>query len=119
MEAFPTTLGCFTVAGYTATMGRHKSYLGGRTNPVNANKITATLKIDTDENADLFYQWWKDNLNFGVDSFTIELPVFGRTRTLGVKIVNDLTDAMKHSNGVRTFKLNLEVDRASGGMPYV
>ena len=85
--------GCVLVKGYAATERKNKRYLGKhRSHTEERNSITCTILANSPDKQNAFANWYRDELNGGVDPFIIVLPYFGLKWKMVVVFDEGITD---------------------------
>ncbi len=106
LKDFPTDLGCISISGYVGTIFRKTRYL----NAVKLTKkprVDATLIIAQDVNEVAFLEWWKTELNYGLNPFLVDMYFFGELHTMEFLFISDISEVLKDSNKDNPIQLEL------------
>lgn len=106
-KEFPKSLVCILVSGFNQTLKPKKNYLGGKSKIINPTGKVEVLARD-DLEYGIFTEWYVNELDYGNNSFTLEVPFFGLKRAWNVKIVGDVS-ASNSSSQVRKTTMTIEI----------
>ncbi len=88
MATFPENIACALVDGFKDILPKTTKYLAAKKEVGKANaKVTAFVKTHAD--MDEFTRWYITDLDWGVNVFTMSLPLFGVTRNWEVKLIKE------------------------------
>lgn len=108
ISEFPGTIALLITDGFTTVTPRKTLGLGSRSILDEYLKTTVKIILKTEADASIFLEWWVLQLNCGLESFTVNLPYNGITKTWNVIATNDLTETIK-IGVIREITLNLKV----------
>ena len=82
---------CFTTAGYKGEADFSNVYLGWDRTLAILPTITLQAIFKTDVECEEFMNWWKSELDRGVDTFLIQTRIFGRDGLYGLRQITPLS----------------------------
>jgi hypothetical protein len=109
MAAFPIGISCRVTNGYKENFPETKKYLGGHKH-VYLPKATVKAIFETHADMETFMRWYITDLDYGVNTFTISLPLFGVTRAWEVQLLNNLnTEPNTGAANIREIQMDLKI----------
>jgi len=98
---------------YTRTQKNAKRYLGDRIGK-NKMQIDFSYHAKTEEQLTLFYDFWKDDCNYGTGLFGLEIELFNLQSKNNIFVMSFLSDFTTQNNaGVSsTGKITLQLEYA-------
>ena len=68
---------------------KKKKYLGGKTALVESPVASIEVFVESEVDQACFLEWWVKELNYGTESFTINLPFFGIWKDWTVTVMGE------------------------------
>ena len=110
ISKFPSMLGCVITNGFEITVLKKKRYLANKSEVNDNPRVKAKVLIPQEGDIAIFATWWIEELNYGHNNFTINIPFFGILRDWNVRLKNDLTETISAESGeLREIDILMEV----------
>jgi len=96
-RVFPKNIACVLSTGFSTSIPAPERIVGfgGReVAGVQDRYITTSLSLIlmSDQDVEIFWEWYRKELDFGKLSFVIELPIFGGSKSVEAKFVGKLSE---------------------------
>jgi len=107
---FPSMLGCILRNSFSSKREvKYKKYLGGKEKLVkDTREVTVSIFFETPQDVEIFWNWYKEELQNGQLDFLIELPLFGVKKEHRVIFKPNFTESIFLGN-TRELSTNLEI----------
>lgn len=108
VREFPDNLTFVLQDGFTSVVPKKTKGLGGRTILEESATVSIKVLLKTELEAAIFLEWWATELNYGTETFTINIPYFGIRKEWTVLILEQLKETLVIGT-VREIAMNLKV----------
>ena len=85
---------CWLASDYKGEKDFNNTYLGINKSIAIKPTVKLTALFDSKVEIDMFFTWWKEETNNGVDTFLVQTALFGKNVTYGIQ----LSSALSHSS---------------------
>lgn len=104
---FPIALGCFLKTGYKNVAQQGKKYLGDKSRLDLYPRVVVDFLIKDDASVTALEDWWKNDINNGLDSFNITVPFFGDEKAYEADVIGNLEVNWQEEGYLAKFTLRI------------
>ena len=87
---FPKLASCLHIDGYKSVQPRKIRGMGNQSILNDYPTVSFAISLDSQDNIQLFYDWWVNTLDYGYKSFKMKTYFMGFEKEINVRITNKL-----------------------------
>ena len=107
MVTIPSNLQCILKKGYSLTIPPAKNYLGKNSDMNKYPVAVVSIYLKDEATKNDFWNFWKNDINYGSDSFIMPLNIFGYERDLTVTASDAKETRIGNEASSVTFKMSI------------